>query len=148
MAAKDQSIYLNSLDHDSNISRRLSIIRTNPPFSFIPTRNFNWMRNTTYSAPSPSSIFHRQPSDAMAPTSLLNTLWRTPSMLTIALFCIPNANLRNKHAHKWIAMMLLIASISLINAQNSSSYFERGVCGTGLYCIDGQDCDIMCNGAW
>eukprot|EP01083_Nonionella_stella_P190484 705485_1 len=46
-------------------------------------------------------------------------------------------------------MMLWIASISQINAQNSSSYFECNdvqECNHDLYCIDGHDCVITCNG--
>eukprot|EP01083_Nonionella_stella_P148295 469154_1 len=97
----------------------------------------------------------------MAPTSLFNTLWRSPSCHTtasvfgvksiFAMFCISIANLRNKHRlHKSIAMMLLIASISQINAQNSSSYFECNdvqECNHDLYCIDGHDCVITCSGS-
>eukprot|EP01083_Nonionella_stella_P177457 623819_1 len=88
MAAKDQSIYLNSLDHDSNISRRLSIIRTNPPFSFIPTRNVNVYPN--------DPIQHTM--DGVIAVSMLHVLIYTVQLdekydifRTITVFNIPSS---------------------------------------------------------
>eukprot|EP01083_Nonionella_stella_P148293 469147_1 len=102
------------------------------------------MRNTLYSPPSAPLVFshhhyHRTASDFDAKSAF-------------AVFYISIANLcANHRLRKSIVVMLLIASssISLISAQNSSSYFDcqsDSQCNHDLYCIDGQDCEIVCAG--
>eukprot|EP01083_Nonionella_stella_P064694 168870_1 len=164
------STYLNLLDHESKLklahlppALEISNVASSPRttqnnsispniilmvllllFLFYSFQNFNCMRNTLYSPPSAPLVFshhhyHRTATDFDAKSAF-------------AVFYISIANLcANHRLRKSIVVMLLIASssISLISAQNSSSYFDcqsDSQCNHDLYCIDGQDCDVICTG--
>eukprot|EP01083_Nonionella_stella_P136771 416338_1 len=56
--------------------------------------------------------------------------------------------LPRNHYRLQISTMLLIifSSISLISAQNSSSYFDCSTqCNYDMYCVDGADCTVKCS---
>eukprot|EP01083_Nonionella_stella_P176368 616800_1 len=113
-------------------------------FLFYSFQNFNCMRDTLYSPPSASHVFphhhyHRTASEFDVKLAFVMFY------ISIAYLCA------NHRLRKSIVLMLLLAStsISLISAQNSSSYFDcqsENQCNHDLYCIDGQDCEIVCAG--